>query len=95
MQVVDYAIRLNTLYRVALRKISFTMLGSFLAVTCSPNILLIDEKAVSASTYAHDFISDYEYSKLFKRRMDKLAEEEEEQQPELEKVEEQPLVASN
>ena len=43
-----------------------------------------------------DFISDYEYSKLFKRRMDKLAEEEEEeeQQPELEKVEEQPLVAS-
>ena len=41
-----------------------------------------------------EFISDYEYSKLFKR-MDKLAEEEdEEQQPELEKVEEQPLVAS-
>ncbi len=40
-----------------------------------------------------DFMSDYEYSKLFKRRMDKLAEEEE-QQPELEKVEEQPLVAS-
>ena len=38
-------------------------------------------------------ISDYEYSKLFKRRMNKLAEEEE-QQPELEKVEEQPLVAS-
>jgi len=28
------------------------------------------------------------------RRMDKLAEEEEEQQPELEKVEEQPLAAS-
>jgi len=42
-----------------------------------------------------EFISDYEYSKLFKRRRDKLAEEEEEvQQPELEKVEEQPLVAS-
>ena len=43
-----------------------------------------------------EFISDYEYSRLFKRRMDKLAEEEEEevQQPELEKVEEQPLVAS-
>ena len=41
-----------------------------------------------------EFISDYEYSKLFKRRMDKLAEEEKEQQPELEKVEEQPLVAS-
>jgi hypothetical protein len=40
-----------------------------------------------------DFISDYEYSKLFKRRMDKLADEEEKQQPELEKVEEQPLVA--
>jgi hypothetical protein len=39
-----------------------------------------------------DFISDYEYSKLFKRRMDKLADEEEKQQPELEKVEEQPLV---
>jgi hypothetical protein len=38
-----------------------------------------------------EFISDYEYSKLFKRRMNKLAEEE---QPELEKVEEQPLVAS-
>ena len=43
-----YAIRLNMLYRVAFRKISFTMLGNFLAVTCSPNILLIDEKAVSA-----------------------------------------------
>jgi hypothetical protein len=42
-----------------------------------------------------EFISDYEYSRLFKRRMDKLAEEEEEQQqPELEKVEEQPLVTS-
>ena len=42
-----------------------------------------------------EFISDYEYSKLFKRRMNKLAEEEEEeQQPELERVEEQPLVAS-
>jgi hypothetical protein len=41
-----------------------------------------------------EFISDYEYSKLFKRRMDKLAEKEEEQQAELEKVEEQPLVAS-
>jgi hypothetical protein len=41
-----------------------------------------------------EFISDYEYSKLFKRRMDKLAEKEEEQQLELEKVEEQPLVAS-
>jgi hypothetical protein len=44
-----------------------------------------------------EFISDYEYSKLFKRRMNKLAEEEEEEeeeQPELEKVEEQPLVAS-
>jgi hypothetical protein len=40
-----------------------------------------------------EFISDYEYSKLFKRKMDKLAEQEEEQ-PELEKVEEQPLVAS-
>jgi hypothetical protein len=39
-----------------------------------------------------DFISDYENSKLFKRRMNKLADEEE--QPELEKVEEQPLVAS-
>ncbi|MGB7664294.1 MAG: hypothetical protein WBL67_16275 [Nitrososphaeraceae archaeon] len=39
-----------------------------------------------------EFISDYGYSKLFKRRMDKLAEEE--QQPELEKIEEQPLVAS-
>jgi hypothetical protein len=42
-----------------------------------------------------EFISDYEYSKLFKRRMNKLdEEEEEEQQPELEKVEEQLLVAS-
>ena len=40
-----------------------------------------------------EFISDYEYSKLFKRKMDKLAEQEEEQ-PELEKVEEQPFVAS-
>jgi hypothetical protein len=40
-----------------------------------------------------EFISDYEYSKLFKRRMDKIAEQEEEQ-VELEKVEEQPLVAS-
>jgi endonuclease III-like uncharacterized protein len=34
-----------------------------------------------------EFVSDYEYSKLFKRRMNKLAEKEEEvQQPELEKV---------
>jgi hypothetical protein len=41
-----------------------------------------------------EFISDYEYSKLFKRRMNKLDEEEEAQQPELEKVEEQLLVAS-
>jgi len=40
-----------------------------------------------------EFISDYEYNKLFKRKIDKLVEEEEEQQPELEKVEEQPLVA--
>jgi hypothetical protein len=32
-----------------------------------------------------EFISDYEYSKLFNRRMNKLAEEEE--QPELEKAE--------
>jgi len=40
-----------------------------------------------------EFISDYEYNKLFKRRISKLAEEDEE--PELEKVEEQPLVASN
>ena len=39
-----------------------------------------------------EFISDYEDSKLLKRRMSKLAEEEEE--PELEKVEEQPQVAS-
>ena len=40
-----------------------------------------------------EFISDYEYNKLFKRKIDKLVEEEEEQQPELEKVEEQPIVA--
>jgi hypothetical protein len=39
-----------------------------------------------------EFISDYEDSKLLKRRMNKLAEEEE--LIELEKVEEQPLVAS-
>jgi len=38
-----------------------------------------------------EFISDYEDSKLFKRKMNKLPEEEE---SELEKVEEQPLVAS-
>jgi hypothetical protein len=37
-----------------------------------------------------EFISSYEDSKLLKRRMNKLAGEEE---PELEKVEEQPLVA--
>ena len=37
-----------------------------------------------------EFISSYEDSKLLKRRMNKLAEEEE---PELEKVEEKPLVA--
>jgi hypothetical protein len=36
-----------------------------------------------------EFISSYEDSKLLKRRTNKLAEEE----PELEKVEEQPLVA--
>ena len=38
-----------------------------------------------------EFIGSYEDSKLLKKRMGKLAEEEE---PELEKVEEQPLVAS-
>ncbi|MFZ0698323.1 MAG: hypothetical protein WAM88_14415 [Nitrososphaeraceae archaeon] len=38
-----------------------------------------------------EFIGSYEDSKLLKRRMNKLAEEEE---PELEKVQEQPLVAS-
>jgi hypothetical protein len=38
-----------------------------------------------------EFISSYEESKFFKKRMNKLVEEEE---PELEKVEEQPLVAS-
>jgi hypothetical protein len=39
-----------------------------------------------------EFIAGYEDSKLLKRRINKIAEEEEE--PELEKVEEQPLVAS-
>ena len=38
-----------------------------------------------------EFIGSYEDSKLLKRRMNKLAEEEE---PELEKVQEQPLEAS-
>ena len=38
------------------------------------------------------FISEYEDSKLSKKRTNKLLEEEE---PELEKVEEKPLVASN
>ena len=38
-----------------------------------------------------EFISDYEDIKVFKRRMNKLPEEEE---LELEKAEEQPLVAS-
>jgi hypothetical protein len=37
-----------------------------------------------------EFIESYEDSKLLKRRIKRLAEEEE---PELEKVEEQPLVA--
>ena len=39
-----------------------------------------------------EFISAYEDSKFSKRRTNKLLEEEE---PELEKVEEKPLVASN
>lgn len=39
-----------------------------------------------------EFIAGYEDSKLFKRTMNKLAGEEEE--PELEKPEEQPLLAS-
>jgi hypothetical protein len=39
-----------------------------------------------------EFIAGYEDSKLLKRRINKIAEEEEE--PELEKVEEQPLMAS-
>ena len=39
-----------------------------------------------------EFIASYEDSKLFKRRMNKVAEEEEE--PELEKIDEQPLVTS-
>jgi hypothetical protein len=38
-----------------------------------------------------EFIGSYEDSKLLKRRIDKLAEE---QEPELEEVEEQPLIAS-
>ena len=37
-----------------------------------------------------EFIAGYEDSKLLKRKINKLAEEE----PELEKVEEQPLLAS-
>jgi hypothetical protein len=37
-----------------------------------------------------EFIAGYEDSKLLKRRINKIAEEE----PELEKVEEQPLLAS-
>jgi hypothetical protein len=40
-----------------------------------------------------EFIAGYEDSKLLKRRMNKLAKEEE--QPELEKPEEQPLLTSN
>jgi hypothetical protein len=40
-----------------------------------------------------EFIAGYEDSKLLKRRMNKLAEEEEEEL-ELEKPEEQPLMAS-
>jgi hypothetical protein len=39
-----------------------------------------------------EFITGYEDSKLLKKRMNKLAEEEEE--PELEKPEEQPLMVS-
>jgi hypothetical protein len=39
-----------------------------------------------------EFISEYEDSKLSKRRTNKLLEEEE---PELEKIEEKPLVVSN
>jgi hypothetical protein len=39
-----------------------------------------------------EFITNYEDSRLLKRRINKLAEVEE--QPELEQVEEQPLVAS-
>ena len=39
-----------------------------------------------------EFTGNYEDSKLLKRGMNKLAEEE---QPELEKVEEQPIMASN
>ncbi|MGB7678499.1 MAG: hypothetical protein WCC82_08675 [Nitrososphaeraceae archaeon] len=38
-----------------------------------------------------EFIRDFENSKLLKRKIDKLAEDE---QPELEMLEEQPLVAS-
>ena len=39
-----------------------------------------------------EFISDYEDNKIFKRRMNKLPEEEE---PKLKKTEEQPLAISN
>jgi hypothetical protein len=38
-----------------------------------------------------EFIGDFENSKLLKRKMDKLAKDE---QPEIEFLEEQPLVAS-
>ncbi len=41
-----------------------------------------------------EFISGYEDSKLLKRKMNNLAGQEEEEQPELEKTEEQPLLAS-
>ena len=40
-----------------------------------------------------EFITGYEDSKLLKRRINKLAEEEEEE-PEIEKPEEQPLMVS-
>ena len=40
-----------------------------------------------------EFIAGYEDSKLLKRKMNKLAGQEEEE-PELEKTEEQPLLAS-
>jgi hypothetical protein len=41
-----------------------------------------------------EFIVGYEESKLLKRRINKLTEEENQVEPELEKVEEKPLLAS-
>jgi hypothetical protein len=47
LSVFFYMMVANMLYSDAFRINSLAMFGNFLAATCSPNVLLMDEKTVS------------------------------------------------